>query len=68
MPNFRDLVGPLAAFQRRLSLEFDTMMHYHSIRTVNYYEMNSELEGDDKVRLALSSEASCSFQMADRLL
>ncbi|KAL5089035.1 hypothetical protein Trisim1_005892 [Trichoderma cf. simile WF8] len=47
MPNFRDLVGPLAAFQRRLSLEFDTMMRCHSMRTVNYYEMNSELEGDD---------------------
>ncbi|KAL6835724.1 ankyrin repeat-containing domain protein [Trichoderma sp. SZMC 28015] len=46
MPNFRDLVGPLAAFQRRLSLEFDTMMRRHSMRTVNYYEMNSELEGD----------------------
>lgn len=66
MPNFRDLVGPLAAFQRRLPLEFDTMMRCHSMRTVNYYEMNSELEGDDTVQLAPSSETSCFFEMADR--
>lgn len=68
MPNFRDIVGPLAAFQRRLSLEFDTMMRCHSMRTVNYYEMNSEFEGDDKVQLALSSETSSFFEIADRSL
>ncbi|KAL6691315.1 ankyrin repeat-containing domain protein [Trichoderma pleuroticola] len=48
MLNPLDLVGPLAAFHRQLSLEFDTIMRCHSMRTVNYYEMDSESKIDDK--------------------
>ncbi|KAL6796231.1 ankyrin repeat-containing domain protein [Trichoderma sp. SZMC 28013] len=48
MTSFMDLVGPLAAFHKQLSLEFDTIMRCHSMRIVNYYEMGSGLKSDDK--------------------
>lgn len=53
MPDFLHLVGPLAAFHKDLSPEFDAIMRCHSMRIVSYYEMNSELKSDDKVQLIL---------------